>query len=365
MTSASSIVTSTTPLWYATRATGVVALVLLTGSVVLGILVQVRYATERWPRLVAIGVHRNLSLLVLAFLVLHIGTAELDSFAPVGWFAVLVPFLSAYRPLWLGLGTVAFDLLIAITVTSLLRTRVGHRWWRLVHWASYACWPLAVVHGLGTGSDTMQPVILGITVLCVASVAAAGVWRLNSGWPEHAALWVTIGSIGAIALVAGAAWTMAGPLRTGWAARAGTPAPPVSGANAAAGSPTASALPALPLNTATTGTISTVTSNSGQATVTITGTGNGTGTANAVSYQVVITGPAAAGGGVQMTGSQVTFGPTGQPTLYTGHITSLSGGDIQAAETDPAGSAVTLALALTIDGSAVTGTLTATAGSGQ
>jgi sulfoxide reductase heme-binding subunit YedZ len=233
---ASDIVTSTTPLWYATRATGIVATILLTGSVVLGILVQIRFATERWPRLVAIGVHRNLSLLVLAFLALHIVTAEFDTFAPVGWFAVLVPFLSAYRPIWLGLGTVAFDLLIAITVTSLLRTRVGHRWWRAVHWASYACWPLAIVHGLGTGSDTMQPVILGITVLCVASVLVTGVWRLNSGWPEHAGLRISVGVIGAIALIVGIAWTMVGPLKPGWAARAGTPAPRATSTAESAGS---------------------------------------------------------------------------------------------------------------------------------
>ncbi|HEV2637140.1 MAG TPA: ferric reductase-like transmembrane domain-containing protein [Actinocrinis sp.] len=363
MITASSVVTSTTPLWYATRATGVIALVLLTASVVLGVLVQVRHATERWPRLVAIGVHRNLSLLVTVFLVLHIGTAELDSFAPVGWFAVLVPFLSAYRPLWLGLGTVAFDLLIAITVTSLLRTRVGHRWWRLVHWFSYACWPLAVVHGLGTGSDAKSPVILGLTVLCVLAVAAAGVWRLNSGWPEHAGLRVTAGSFGAIALVAGAAWTIGGPLHAGWAARAGTPAPPAAGpgGSPSTASAAASALPPLPLTTSTTGTISTVTSASGQATVTI----NGTGTTSQVVYQVVITGPAAQGGGVQMTGSRVTFGPTGSPALYTGHVTGLSGGDIQAAVTGPASAGVNLALNLTIRGPSVSGTLAASAGGGR
>jgi len=274
---ASDVVTSTTPLWYATRATGVIALVLLTGSVVLGILVQVRFATDRWPRLVAIGVHRNLSLLVLAFLTLHILTAELDTFAPVGWFAVLVPFLSAYRSLWLGLGTVAFDLLLAITVTSLLRTRVGHRWWRLVHWASYACWPLAVVHGLGTGSDTTQPVILGITAVCVASVVVAGVWRLNSGWPEQAGVRVAAGAFGALVLIAGVAWTMAGPLRPGWAARAGTPVSPVVQSSATAGATalsttgSASALGSLPLNTAITGTSTSSTSARDQVAVTIDG----------------------------------------------------------------------------------------------
>jgi hypothetical protein len=360
---ASDVVTSTTPLWYATRATGVIALVLLTASVVLGILVQVRFASERWPRLVAIGVHRNLSLLVTAFLVLHIGTAELDSFAPVGWFAVLVPFLSAYRLLWTGLGTVAFDLLIAITATSLLRTRIGHRYWRAVHWASYACWPLAVVHGLGTGSDVRQPVILGITVVCVASVLVAGVWRLNSGWPEHAGARLAAGALGVLLLVGATAWTMVGPLKPGWAARAGTPTSPVGQSPAAVGTPapsapgSSSALGALPLSTAVTGTVTSTDPASGQSTVTIAGTGS-----SPVAFQVVITGPAARGGGVQMTGSQVTFGPTGRPTLYTGRVTSLSGTDIQAEVTDSSGTDVNLVLTLTVGGPAVSGTLAASAG---
>jgi predicted ferric reductase len=226
--SAAAVVTSTTPLWYATRATGVVALVLLTASVLLGVVISVRYATERWPRLVTIGVHRNLSLLVTVFLVPHILTAELDTFAPVGWLAVAVPFLSAYRSLWLGLGTVAADLLVALTVTSLLRARIGHRVWRLIHWASYACWPLAVVHGLGTGTDARQPVVLGLTVVCVVSVLWAIVWRLSEDWPENAGLRVVLGAVTAVLTAVVAGWALTGPLEAGWSTRAGTPTPPSS-----------------------------------------------------------------------------------------------------------------------------------------
>ncbi|HEY3869672.1 MAG TPA: ferric reductase-like transmembrane domain-containing protein [Actinocrinis sp.] len=225
---ASTVVTSTTPLWYATRATGVISLILLTGSVVLGITASVRYASARWPRLVTLGVHRNLSLLVTVFLVLHILTAELDTFAPVGWLAVALPFLSAYRPLWLGLGTVASDLLIALTVTSLLRARIGHRVWRLVHWLAYACWPLSVVHGLGTGTDTRSPFVLVLTVLCVVAVLAAVGWRLADGWPVNAGVRLAAGAIGAVMTLVVIGWTLAGPLKPGWSARAGTPAPPSS-----------------------------------------------------------------------------------------------------------------------------------------
>lgn len=233
---ASTVVNSTTPLWYATRATGVIALILLTGSVVLGIAASVRYASDRWPRLVTLGVHRNLSLLVTVFLALHILTAELDTFAPVGWLAIVLPFLSSYRPLWLGLGTVAGDLLIALTVTSLLRARIGHRVWRLVHWLAYACWPLSIVHGLGTGTDTRSPFVLGLTVLCVIAVLAAVAWRLADGWPVYAGVRLAAGAVGAVVTLVVIGWTLAGPLKPGWSARAGTPTSPTS----STASPTAS-----------------------------------------------------------------------------------------------------------------------------
>jgi sulfoxide reductase heme-binding subunit YedZ len=361
MTTASTVITSTTPLWYATRATGVVALVLLTMSVVLGIMINVRFATERWPRFVTIGIHRNLSLLVITFLGLHIATAILDSYAPVGWLSLAIPFASSYRPLWLGLGTVAWDILVALVITSLMRTRIGQRTWRAVHWTAYACWPLSVVHGLGTGTDAKAPAILGTMVVCVAAVVVAAAWRLASGWPAHRALRLTAGATSAAALVTATAWTAAGPLKSDWAARSGTPATLLARARGGATtSQTAATLPALPLTTAVTGSLSSSTENSGRSSVTISGTGS-----SPVAFHVVITGPPLEGGGVQMTSSQVTFGPTSQPTLYSGDVTGLQGTDIRAAVTDPSGRAVSLDLNLTINGQSVSGTLTASSGSSQ
>jgi sulfoxide reductase heme-binding subunit YedZ len=354
---ASNVVSSNSWLWYATRATGVIALILLTGSVVLGIVVRVRAASERWPRLVSLGVHRNLSLLVLAFLGLHILTAVVDSYAPVGWLSVVVPFASSYRPLWLGFGTVAFDLLIAVTVTSLLRTRISARLWRLVHWTAYACWPSAVIHSLGTGSDTTQSFVLGVTVFCVVAVLAAGVWRLASGWPEHAGARLAAGATGAALVIGVAAWTILGPLRPGWAARSGTPAVLLARVQAPASNvsaQTSSQLPALPFTTNITGTSSTASSGSGTTTVTLGGQGS-----DSVAFQVVISGPAASGGGVQMTSSQVSFGPASNPRQYTGHVTSLNGSAIIATVTDSAGSGVTLSFDISLSGSALSGSLTA------
>jgi methionine sulfoxide reductase heme-binding subunit len=218
------VVTSSTPLWYTTRATGLVALVLLTASMALGLLTSVRYEHRRWPRFITIGLHRSMSLLACAFTVVHIVTTVLDSFVPIGVADVFVPFIASYRPIWLGLGAIATDLLIALTVTSLLRTRMRYRTWRLVHWAAYLCWPVAVVHGLGTGTDTPTRWVLGLTLACIAGISWLVVWRLIQGWPQQAALRIAGAITLAAALIVGGAWLMAGPLKPHWSHRAGLPA---------------------------------------------------------------------------------------------------------------------------------------------
>jgi len=217
------VVNSTTNLWYVTRATGLVALVLLTISVALGVLASVRYERPGLPRFVTSGLHRNSSLLALAFTGAHIVTTLADTYAPVRVQDVVIPFISAYRPFWLGLGTIAFDLMLALTVTSLFRTRMSYRRWQAVHLTSYLCWPVAVLHGLGTGSDSAVRWVLLLTVICVALVTAVTGWRLAYGWPSHRGLRVA-GAIAVVAtLIAGGAWLAGGPLQPGWARRSGTP----------------------------------------------------------------------------------------------------------------------------------------------
>jgi predicted ferric reductase len=217
------VVTSSTPLWYATRATGLVALVLLTVSMALGLLSSVRFARPGWPRFVTLGLHRNVSLLALAFTVAHILTSVLDGFVNIPIQDAFVPFISSYRPLWTGLGAIAFDLMIALIATSLLRTRMTYRGWQVVHWTAYLCWPVAVVHGLGTGTDTPVRWVLVLTGACVAAIAGLTLWRLIHGWSARP-LAATVGAVTVVAIiVAGAAWLRAGPLSPGWARRAGTP----------------------------------------------------------------------------------------------------------------------------------------------
>jgi DMSO/TMAO reductase YedYZ heme-binding membrane subunit len=217
------VVTSSTPLWYATRATGLMALVLLTISMALGLLSSVRFARPGWPRFVTLGLHRNVSLLALAFTVVHILTSVLDGFVNIPIQDAVVPFISSYRPLWTGLGAIAFDLMIALIVTSLARTRMTYRGWQVVHWTSYLCWPVAVVHGLGTGTDTPARWVLVLTGMCVGAVAGLTLWRLIRGWSARP-LAATVGAVAVLAvIVAGAAWLRTGPLSPGWARRAGTP----------------------------------------------------------------------------------------------------------------------------------------------
>jgi len=164
-------------LWYLARGTGLVTLILLTGTVLLGIVAAKRWTSRQWPRFVTVGLHKNLSLLAVALLAVHIGTVVADSYVHISWFNAFVPFTGAYRPMWLGLGAVAGDLLIALIITSLLRKRVGYRVWRAVHWLAYACWPSAVLHGLTIGSDRRSTWALGVTYGCIAAVGAAALWR--------------------------------------------------------------------------------------------------------------------------------------------------------------------------------------------
>ena len=165
-------------LWFATRGAGIVLLLLFTAVTGLGILTVMRWQSPSWPRFLSAELHRNLALVSVVFLALHIVTAILDPFVSLGWLSVVVPLASDYRPLWVGLGALSVDLFIAIVVTSLLRAWVGQRAWRAVHWLAYAAWPLAVVHGIGTGSDTSAWWMRSIDAACVLAVGGAVAWRL-------------------------------------------------------------------------------------------------------------------------------------------------------------------------------------------
>jgi len=209
--------------WYLTRSTGAVALVLLTLAIALGVADVRRWSSPRWPRFVVDSLHRNLSLLAMVFLVLHIITSVLDSFAPISLLDSVIPFAGAYRPFWLGLGAVAFDLLLAVTITSLLRQRVGYAGWRATHWLTYASWPIALLHGFGTGSDVKSSWLLWLSIACLVVVVAAVLARVLDGWPEQLGVrGAALGGAGIFALFL-VIWLPSGPLGSEWARRSGTP----------------------------------------------------------------------------------------------------------------------------------------------
>lgn len=209
--------------WYLTRSTGAVALLLLTAAVVLGVIDVRRYSTPRWPRFVVDALHRNVALLAMVFLGLHILTSVLDSFASISLLDAFVPFAGSYRPFWLGLGAVACDLLIAVTITSMLRQRMGYASWRAIHWLTYASWPIALLHGFGTGSDMNSAWLQALSLLCLLAVLAAVILRVAQGWPEHLGRrGAALGGTGAFVLFL-LVWTPTGPLGSEWARRSGTP----------------------------------------------------------------------------------------------------------------------------------------------
>ncbi|OLZ63477.1 ferric reductase [Streptomyces sp. IMTB 2501] len=210
------------PLWYASRASGTLALVLLTATVALGIASGGRAAPRRIGRFEIGLLHRNLSLLTLAFLTMHVVTAVLDPFVHLGWAVSVVPFGASYRPLWLGLGTAAFDLLLAVLVTSALRQRLGVRRWKAVHWLAYAAWPLALFHGVGTGTDTRLPLQLWLHAGCLGVVLAAVWWRLAKAGPGHVARRLLAATAAIAVPVVLGAFLATGPLQPGWAQRAAT-----------------------------------------------------------------------------------------------------------------------------------------------
>ena len=165
-------------LWYTTRGAGAVSLVLLTAVVVLGILSSLRFEAAGWPRFLTAGLHRNLALLTLVFLGLHIVTAVVDPYTSLGWTAALIPFSSYYRTFWLGLGTISVQLLAAIGITTLARGLIGPRAWKIVHWLAYAAWPIGVVHGLGTGTDAWSAWFFALTCACIVLMGFAVVYRV-------------------------------------------------------------------------------------------------------------------------------------------------------------------------------------------
>jgi methionine sulfoxide reductase heme-binding subunit len=169
---------SSTALWYASRATGVVALLLLTAVLLLGLLVSRQGRLPGLPRFAVTGLHRNLSLIAVVFIALHVLTAVADGYVDIPLTAAVVPLASPYERLWLGLGAVSLDIMIAVVVTSLLRRHLSRRVWRGVHLFAYASWPIAWVHSVYSSGDLQHGALFVLAVACAVVVVIAVIWRL-------------------------------------------------------------------------------------------------------------------------------------------------------------------------------------------
>ncbi|HEU5307859.1 MAG TPA: ferric reductase-like transmembrane domain-containing protein [Acidimicrobiia bacterium] len=339
--------------WYVARATGVVTLGFLTASVLLGILTSFRWSSSTWPRFVVEFVHRNVSLLVLVFLGVHVVAVVADGFAPIRWIDVVVPFVSAYRPFWLGLGAVALDLLLALVITSLLRHRIGYTAWRVVHWAAYACWPVAVVHGLGTGSDARSGVVLVFTAASVVAVLLATAWRISVGLgPRPAARALGLGAV-VFAPVLLVVWLVSGPLADGWARKAGTPASalvassaPVTTPPSSTGATSPGSFPASGFDATTQGTLhesaAPSSRSSGEVVLSLVGTLSGDASGQ---VDVELTGSPLAGGGVAMRSGTVTLSDGAHS--YQGSVVGLEESQIVADMPGPGGASWEVTLDVT------------------
>jgi len=359
--------------WYLTRASGLVALVLLSATILIGVVASVGWTTERWPRFLSQDLHRNLSLLCLAFLGIHVATTVLDGYVPIGLLDVFVPFRSPYRPLYVGLGALGLDLLLAVMVTSALRHRIGYGSWRFVHWLAYLCWPIAVIHGLGSGTDTQLPVVLVVEAGCTAAVLGAFAWRMTTGrsLPSGGRAAAGVGALVATLVIAG--FAALGPLRPGWSHRSGTSSallaqlaakngtattvPTAPSGGAAPGPSTGGGTsPSVPFTSQVNGT-STTTSPDAQGNVKVT-LAMHLQDAAATPLTVVLLG-AQSGGGVSLSSGTVTLGSS------TGTVTGLNGGTVVGTITSPAPETLTITLQVDQQTGGLSGTVAGTAGTNR
>jgi methionine sulfoxide reductase heme-binding subunit len=170
---------NSTYLWYTTRASGIVTLILLTLTMVLGLVTTNRVQARSWPGFAQQEIHRRISILAVIFLAIHVLTSLLDTFVHIGWPAIVVPFTSPYSRFWVGLGTIALDLMLAVFISSLLRSHLKPATWRGIHWLAYACWPIALAHTFGMGTDSREHWVIALGVLCVLVVGLALLWRMR------------------------------------------------------------------------------------------------------------------------------------------------------------------------------------------
>jgi methionine sulfoxide reductase heme-binding subunit len=332
-------------LWYLTRGTGAVSFLLLTAVVVMGVANIARWSPTGTPRFVVQRAHRDLSLLALVFIAIHVATAIVDGFAPIRWIDAIFPFGSVYRPVWLGLGAIGFDLALAIVVTSLVRARLGYGAWRAIHWITYAMWVVVVLHVMGVGSDARKPWMVALVIVSVASVVAAATWRVLRGWDEWEPSRTLLAAGAVVVPPALAVWMVFGPLSPGWALRSGTPQSLLAASPTRA--PVTTPTIVLPDRAAFAGSATIRQGDGGAATL---ATSARTTNVSPLSLNVLLDGEQQAEG-FEVRSGTVRLVPPDGAAAYRGRVTSLDEGVLRARLSDGFGDVIDLAIQMSISGS--------------
>jgi predicted ferric reductase len=164
--------------WYVARAGGMLSFVLLTLAMLVGIGLAGRVTHTRWPRFAVEDLHGYLGVLAGVFLAIHVGSILIDGFVPFSLTAVLVPGASTYRTIPVAFGVVTAELLVALALTNRYRKRMPYRLWRRLHYANFAVWLGALVHGVTAGTDRTSTWGLAVFAAAAASVCAVTAWRV-------------------------------------------------------------------------------------------------------------------------------------------------------------------------------------------
>jgi hypothetical protein len=342
--------------WEAVRASGFTAYLLVTASAVLGLLLSLRWQSRRWPRLVTNEMHNFVTLLALAFGMVHGLLAWLDPFTRFGLAEVLVPLVSHYRPLWMAFGIVTLYMLIALLLSTWLRPWIGYRLWRVLHVGAFLVFVFATIHGVGTGSDTRTVWGAGIYAIAVLAVLSLTVWRLLKPAGRRAHSRPGLAALAAAAAVVLALWAMGGPLKSGWNAIAN------NGHGSGARVAVAAAAPK-PLPTTFSATFSGTMTSQGDgfrgSDVDISMTGSLTGGATG-SMAVLVSGQETFDG-VSIAKSQITLYDGDGVAVYRGTIGGATGQTLKAtvSPVGTSGTALVLSITWQAQGSSVTGQVSA------
>ncbi|MDA8209185.1 MAG: hypothetical protein M0Z92_09335, partial [Actinomycetota bacterium] len=343
-----------------------IAMVLLALVVILGMVTATKAAPKGFAKFLVPDLHRRLSISAAVFLGVHIVTALLDSFVHIGLAASIIPFVSSYRPVWVGFGAIAFDLLVVVIATSVVRHRFSQGPWKKIHYLSWLVVSFALFHAIGTGSDARVGLVEVVYIALVGVVALAAIFRTATDAQLRKLAKIGGSAVIVAVPVMALGWSLKGPLRTGWASASSSFSllPKVTTTTAgttttSGGSAGSSNTFVWPVNGGVQGTVSIANGTSGTSTVTLSGTV--TGTADVLTVRLV---GQVQQGSLVLQGSSVAIGTASAPNTYTGSVAQAAGSTLVLSLHGAQG-AVTGALAVNVNGSSFSGVLQAPAALGS